>query len=268
MLKSKTVVFLCLLTVMSLPVFAAEPDVQEIVRRSLQAAESDWKAFSRYNHTEREEVIKGDSRKVTTSQVLMIEGSSYSRTIALNDKPLSPQAAEGEVKKLEVEIARRANESPEQRKERIAEFNKKRRRMLDMMREMTKALDFKLVGENRVAGYDTYVLEATPRPGYQPPNREAKVLTGMRGTLWIEKEHYHWVKAEAEVIKPVHFAWFLAKVAPGTRLRFEQAPVADDVWQPKQFRLDLKASFLWMDKSFVEDETYWDYRPIQKPSLP
>ena len=265
--KMKTPVLLCLLIAVSLPAFAAEPTVQEIIDRSLKASEADWKAFPGYSHMERNKIVKDDSKKDETYEVLMIDGSSYKRLIAVDGKRLPPAAQEREVEKLRQVIERRANESAGERRDRIEEYQKKRRRMLDMMREMTKGLNFKLVGGDRVAGYDTYVLDATPRPGYRPPNREAKVLTGMRGRLWIDKQDYHWVKADAEVIKPVRFVWFLAKVLPGTHLVFEQAPVADGVWEPRQFRLDVKASFLWMNKSFFEDDTYWDYRRlIRDPS--
>ena len=57
---------------------------------------------------------------------------------------------------------------------------------------------FKLVGEQRLGAQDVYVLKATPRPGYKPPNAEAKVLTGMQGKLWIEKQTFQWVKVEAQ----------------------------------------------------------------------
>jgi hypothetical protein len=36
----------------------------------------------------------------------------------------------------------------------------------------------------------------------------------MKGKLWVDREQYQWVKVEAEVIKPVNFGYFIAKVAP------------------------------------------------------
>ncbi len=74
-------------------------------------------------------------------------------------------------------------------------------------------------------GHPTYVLDALPRPGYQPPNRTARILTGMHGRLWIEKKGFHWVKGEAEVLKPVSIFGFFAKVLPGTRMDLEMIPV-------------------------------------------
>ena len=49
------------------------------------------------------------------------------------------------------------------------------------MQQLTEALDFKLNGEQQLGGYYVYVPLAMPRPGYQPPSMETRVLTGMRG---------------------------------------------------------------------------------------
>ena len=80
------------------------------------------------------------------------------------------------------------------------------------MDQLTKALDFKLVGEQKLGSYKVYVLKATPHPGYEPPNYEAKVLTGMEGKLWIDEKTFQWVKVEATVLRPVSIGGVLAQV--------------------------------------------------------
>jgi hypothetical protein len=59
-----------------------------------------------------------------------------------------------------------------------------------------------LLGEQKLGPYDVYVLRATPRPGYHPPNRDTQVLTGMQGMLWIDRNTCQWVKVEAWVVHP------------------------------------------------------------------
>ena len=68
---------------------------------------------------------------------------------------------------------------------------------------MTTAFDFGLVGKRVLNGHKVYVLKATPRKGYNPPDRDSEVLTGMQGTLWIDQQTFQWVKVEAHVIHPV-----------------------------------------------------------------
>jgi hypothetical protein len=136
------------------------------------------------------------------------------------------------------------------------------------MRAMAIAFDFKVAGEERLEGHNVYVLEATPRPGYQPNSRETKVLTGMRGRLWIDKDDYQWVKVEAEVVKPVWFGWFIAKVIPGTSFVVDQAHVMKGLWLPRHFRVEVKAKLLWARKTYIHDETYRDYQLTSALSTP
>lgn len=239
------------------------PDVKEIVGRSVTNMEANWKAAPNYTYVERDTTSKhGGSKTAKTYQVLMIEGSQYNRLIALNGRPLSPQEAGREARKLKAEIERRKRETPDERNRRVAKYQKERHQDHVMMHEMVNAFDFKLVGDAKLDGRDVWVLDANPKPGYQPINQEAKVLTGMKGRLWIDKEQSQWVKVEAEVIHPVSM-FVIAKVSPGTRFVLEQEPVSGDVWLPRRFTQDVNASvFGFWNENSTEDDLYRDYKPM------
>jgi hypothetical protein len=245
----------------------AQPDAREIIRRSVLANDADWKALPNYSHRETDITEKvgatGEPKSSKTAEVLMIDGSPYWKLIAVNDKPVSTQEREKEEAKLKKEIARRKRETGEERASRIEKFIHERQNEHLLMNEMINAFDFKLVGEQQLNGHPVYVLEATPRRDYHPLNQKAKVLAGMKGKLWVDKEHYHWVKVEAEVIHPVNFGWFLAKVDPGTRFEFEQSPVgSSSVWLPKSFAQVVNSKILGMISYRTrEEELYTDYRP-------
>jgi hypothetical protein len=89
---------------------------------------------------------------------------------------------------------------------------------------MTIAFDFHLVGKRTLGGHQVFVLKATPRKDYKPPNRDCEALTGMEGTLWIDQKTFQWVKVEAHVIHPVRIEGFVAEVEPGTRFEVEKGP--------------------------------------------
>ena len=239
---------------------ASEPSAEEIVQRSLANTRADWEAQPRYSHMERDEDIKGSTHTVYTYRISMIDDSPYQRLTAVNDEPLSAQQAAKEESKLRQETARRAKESAPERARRRAQYHKSRQRLFNLMNEMVNAFDFKLQGQELVDGREAWILNATPRPGYQPTSRETKILTGMKGRLWIDCQDFQWVKAEADVIKPVWFGWFIAKVVPGTHFLLEQAPVTEDLWLPERFHVDVHASLLWMERNFIHDETFRDYR--------
>jgi len=191
---------------------------------------------------------------------MMILGSDHHRLVAINDKPLTPEEVAAEQARLDQVIAQRQSESQAQRTQRIAKYEKERKRDHLMMEQLALAFDFKLLGEKKLGPYDVYELQATPRRGYQPPNSEAKVLTGMEGKLWIDKQSYQWVKVEAEVVRPVSIAGFLAQVQPGTRFELEKMPVDDDIWLPKHFSMKAHAKVLFLfNHRAQDDETYFDY---------
>ena len=242
----------------------AQNDVDAIIQRSVEANAVDWKAAPDYDYVERDRQQGGGTK---TYEELMILGSPYERLIAVNGKPLSPEQQAQEQQKLEATVVERQKESPQGRRQRIAKYEKEREGDDLMMEQLTKALDFKLVGEQRLGAQDVYVLKATPRPGYKPPNTEAKVLTGMEGKLWIDKQTFQWVKVEATVIRPVSIGGFLAEVEPGTHFELEKMPLAGNIWLPRHFAMKSQAKILFLfTRRSQADEVYYGYHkpaPIQ-----
>ena len=243
---------------------ASGPNVPDIISRSALAMENNWKAAPGFSYTERDVQSKKGGAPVTkTYEVTLIEGSNYNRLTAINDQPLSKMQEGQEERKLRAEIDRRKHESKSDRAKRVAKYEKERRQDHAMIAEMAKAFDFKLTGSERLNGHDTWMFDATPKPGYTPKARDAKVLPGMKGKLWVDKQQYQWVKVQGEVIRPVSFYGVLAKVSPGTRFVLEQEPVNGSLWLPKHLSMTVKASALgFINESSTDDETYKNYKPI------
>lgn len=240
----------------------AQLDVPTIIKRSVEVSNADWQAAPQYDYFERDRQQDGGTK---TYEVMMILGSDYQRLVAVNGKPLAPEEQAQQQQKLEQVIAQRQSESKEQRAQRIAKYEKDRKRDHLLMEQLAVAFDFTLLGEQKLGPYDVYVLQATPRPGYRPPNTETKVLTGMQGKLWIDKQTYQWVKVEAEVVRPVSIAGFLARVEPGTRFELEKMPVSEGLWLPKHFSMKARAKVLFFfSHKTQEDETYFDYHKASR----
>lgn len=245
---------------------AAQPDpinVQEIIARSSAAMGKNWLAAPGFTYLERDvETKHGGAKTIKSYRVLMLDGSQYNRLIAVNDQPLNEQADAAEERKLRAEIAQRQKQTPAERAKRVAKYRRERSEDNTMMKEMVNAFNFALAGEEKLDGHDVWVFDATPKPDYQPINHEAKVLTAMKGRLWIDKREYQWVKVSAEVTRPVSM-YLVAKVSPGTRFELEQEPVADGLWLPKRFSEKVNASALgFLNENSTDDETYHDYRPM------
>lgn len=244
------------------PVFGAQhPDVHTIIEKSVRANQADFAAAPHFNYKETDKTADGSK----TYQVTMIEGTPYQRVIAVNGKPLSPDEEKQEMQKQEQAAQQRKAESPEDRQTRISNWEKGRIRDNNMMDQLTKAFNFKLIGNGQFRGFKVWRLKATPRPGYNPPNMDTEVLPGMQGELWIDQNTFQWVKVTAEVIHPVSIEGFLAQVEPGTRFELEKSPVQGGTWQASHFSMQSHAKVLFLfNRSSSEDNTFFDYRPVPK----
>ena len=247
---------------------AAVSSPEEIVRKSLDAINFDWAQAPKYSFLERDVESKRHAPAIAkTYRVLMVAGTPYNVVTAIGDLPLSPAEQAVEKRKLQKEIEKRQKESEHEREQRITRYEKGVHRDRQMLEEMIHAFQFHLNGSAQIDGHDCWVLDAEPRPGYEPSDREGRVLKGMKGRLWIDKATYQWVKVHAEVVMPVTFFGFFAKVGPGTAFDLEQEPVADGVWLAKQFNVRVKASALgFINENLVESESYRDYQLMPSAS--
>ena len=252
---------------------AQTPDAREIVRRSVEASEKNWKAARSYTFLQRTEERQLDSggrvksKSVKTHDITLLDGSPYLRLVERDDHPLPPQEESKEQDKLQKSIAQRMKETPAERQRRIAEYEKRREHRQELMREVAEAFDFRVAGEDRVDGHDVWILDATPRQGYHPRLSEARILQHVRGKLWIDRQSFYWVKLEADVVDPVSWGLFLVRLDAGAHIRFEQTHVNDEVWLPRRISVTASARLGVFKKLRVEEETtYRNYRKFQTDS--
>lgn len=240
---------------------ASEVDVQEIVRGGTAAIRSDWAADPDYAFVERDETEKNGKLTSKTSEVVMMAGSDYYMPLAFDDRPLSPEEQKTELQKLKSEFEHRNREDQASRARRIANYNKARDEDGAMLLDFPNAFDFRILREETLHGYAAWVLSGTPRPRSGPLSRVAKVLSGMNGTVWIEKEHFHCIQADLNVVTSVPLFGSLAHVLPGTRIQLEMTPVTDSTWLIDNFAMTLKVSKLWFKSTHDTRSTYSDFRP-------
>ena len=228
----------------------------EIMQQSVKVTNQDWAAAPDFDYCERDK--DGDGSK--TYAVTMLFVSRYKRLVSVNGHPLNAGEQNKEIEKFRDEAAHRKAEPKGQREQRIAQSLESRKRDHNFMQQLPNAFDFRLSGTKRLNNHETYVLQATPQPGYQPPSTETQALKGMEGTLWIDTKTFHWVKVQAEVKHPVSIRAFLAKVEPGTKFQLEKMPVAQDVWLPRHFSMHSSAKVLFFfSRKKSEDDTFFAY---------
>ena len=259
--------------IVCLPAILAAQDPREIVRRGVETDSRNVEIARNYTYLQRMETrLLDGSGKVTHTQtqtwdVTFLEGSLYQRLVARNDQPLSPKEQKKEEDKLRKMLEQRRKETPEQRQRRIADSERKQARQHEPMKELPDAFDFRLAGEEALAGGEVYVIDATPKPGYKPKLRSAAYFPKVKGRLWIDKTDYHWAKVEVETLDTISFGGILIRLAKGGHIILEQAHVNQEVWLPQSLTVRAKARFALIAALRAEFIfTFSDYKKFQVDS--
>jgi len=242
------------------PAALAVFDATDIMRQSIAANSRDLAASDDFDYSERRQMTDGSR----TYLVTMMLGSPYRHLVALNDQPLTRGDRQREEQRKDAARVSRERESPDERAKRLEKYERDRRRNRFLLEQMAQAFDLTRESDQTIDGVAAYVVRATPRRDYRPPSLEAQVLTGVESRFWIEKGKFHWMKVEANVVRPVSIASFLARIEPGTQITLEQSQVAPDTWFPKRFLMRTRGKILFLLKQRTELEaTYYGYRRVE-----
>lgn len=235
-------------------------DPREIVRRSVLTDHHTLEMARHYTFRNRQ-VIKhlgkrGEvkSTEIKTFDVNFYYGQEYSRLIEIDDKPVSEKDQKKEDEKLEKFLAKFRNESESDRDKRLEKERKRREQGRAFLQDITNAYDFQLLGEEKVGGADSYVIEALPRPDFQPTHPQADMLKKIRGKMWIEKKDYNWVKVEAEATNTISFGLLLFRIHPGSHFVLERTLVNNEVWLLKRLDINGGARIALLKNENVEQE--------------
>jgi hypothetical protein len=248
-------------------------DARDIVRKSVELDQSNWQRMKDYTwiarRTDRILDSSGQVKSEKTEQweTVVIYGEPHHRMLERNGKPLSADDQRKEQAKLDQAVAKREQETHQQRVRRMAEFEKEREKDREFLREIPDLFDFKLLGDEKIDGHDVWVISATPKAGAQPKRGDAKPLLKVRAKVWIDKAEYQWVRLEAETTATISFGLFIARLNPGAKLIFEQERVNEEVWLPKRELVRGAARLGLVKKLAGEEETTWNnYRKFQVDS--
>lgn len=254
-------------------VAAAELSQDQIRTLIRQVADKDIendKKQNDYTYIQREEEHKLDgdgkvkSSESRTLEIMVLYGEQVRRLIAKDDKPLSEKDAAKEEEKIRKLTDKRKNETEEQRRKRLEAEEKDREDARKFVGEVADAYNFRLIGIESLDGRETYVIDAEPRPDFQPHLKDAKVLPKFRFRAWIDRAESQWVKLDAECIDTVSVGWFLARIHKGSRLLIDQTRINDEVWLPRHVavKVDVRVALL-KNFNLDADVTYRDYKKFR-----
>lgn len=243
-----------------------------IVRQSLQRDLSNTAALDNYVYEAKESTTTFDSggRPTKTEskviEYLWVNGARYKRLLEQNGKPLTGAAAAREQRKLDDEIKKRQKESAADKEKRLAEAARRQQESKKVREEVGKAFNFRLLGEDVVSGVKCWKVAADPKPGYQSQTRIGRMLTKMRGTIWVHQQGYEWVRVEAETLEAITFGGFLAKLDQGAAFTVEQTRVNDELWALRQLNSRVTARALLMRFNQGQRVEFRNYRKFSADS--
>jgi hypothetical protein len=223
---------LIILTV--LPWALCAQDAREIVRKSVELDQLNWRRAQDYTWNVRAVERQPKSQKIEAWETVILYGQPHRRYTERNNKLLTAEELRKQREKLDKDVAKLRDETPQQKQNRLAQEEKRRQKDREFLLEIPELYNLHIDREDKIEGRDVWVISATPKPGYQPKHSDAKDLLKIKGRLWIDKAEYQWVRVEAETIATLTWGLFIGRINPGARLLFEQTRVNDEIWLPKR----------------------------------
>jgi hypothetical protein len=235
-------------------------EARQIIESTIAATQRHWQARLHYTYMERDESRRRDlagrvrSEDVDISRTILVNGVPFEQLVERNGRPPSAE----EERKYQERLDKLKRERPEQRAERLRKQEEEKR---SLVREVPKAFDFQLVGEEALNSRPAYVLQVKPRPGYQAQGKYGKMFSKVEGRLWIDKQDLGWIKVEVQVIQPFSMGLFLARVLRGSQITMEQTRVDEGIWMPEHVEVRAATKILFLKSLVVERVlTYSEYR--------
>lgn len=250
------------------PETQTSPDAREIVRKSVELDQRNARLIRQsytyqFRDVERDVDKSGAVKKtvIRTYDHIFLYGRDHNRLIAKNDQPLSDKEEREQEEKIEKLKEKFEHESEADRQKRAAEREKDLEENRRFLKQIPEAYDFELKGSETIDGRDTWVIALAPRADFKPAVKYADILKKIRATLWIDKQEYQWVKADAQLIDDATFGLFLVRLHKGARLEFEQTKVNNEVWFMRWSRVEGSARVaLFVNARGDEETTFSNYR--------
>ena len=245
----------------------SQEQIQALVRQAADKDLDNQKKLRNYTYTQREEEHKLDgdgqtkSTESRTYDIMVLFEEQVRKLIAKDDKPLPENDAKKEDEKIQKIIDKRRNESEGDRRKRVEKSEKEQEEGRQFVKEVADAYNFRWAGSESLNGRETFVIDADPRPGYEPHSKDAKFLPKFRFRAWMDKAESQWVKLDIQCIDTASVGLFLVRVHKGSNIQIELTRVNDEVWLPKHVTLKLDARVaLFKGLNMAEDVTYRDYK--------
>lgn len=187
-------------------------------------------------------------------EIVETKEGDVARLLETDGRPLSPEAEQAEMDRLNNLLAH-----PEIQQHRFQKEQADSAHGDEMVSLLPDAFLYTADGMVQAAGGPCYRFRFRPNPAYNPPDREAEVFRGMEGELWVDQRQKRLVRIDAHLTSDVNFGWgVIGRLYKGGSILVEDADVGMGHWETTHMELKLKGKILLMksvDFSTTEDAT-------------
>lgn len=237
---------------------AKQVDPAALVRRAIQHRLEESR-----NHKPLHYVLhQVDEHGERTKEVIETKEGDVDRLIAVGGNPLSGDAAQAQVARLDD-----FEQHPEKQSARLKHEQKNRARIDRLAAMVPDAFVYKLEGAGTCATGECYRLSFVPNPKWSPPDLESRLFRGVSGEAWIDCKAERLVKIDAQIIANVDFGFgMLGRVNKGGTVKMEQRDIGGGDWELTSLKLNVSGRLLLV-KSFAK-QTSEDVSDVrQVPSM-
>lgn len=196
----------------------------------------------------------------TVQQMIATSGGVVARRLSIDGKPLTAQAQQAEADRL-----RTLETNPALQQDRLRSEARDAARIREIMRLLPKAFLYKYSGPVQTPNGPAICLAFQPNPGFSPPDLQSRVLTGIRGDVWIDPVEERLVRIDGHLFKHVDYGWggLLGSIEPGGTILIEQARSDSTGWHLAHLKLNMQGKALLVKTVHLDvDETASEYHAV------
>jgi hypothetical protein len=223
-------------------------DPTALVRRAVQHRQDAARNHRPLRYLLRKTDQQHDATHDTTKDIIETAEGDVARLVAINGQPLSAQANQAELDRLNT----LANH-PEIQEHRHQREQKDADRIDRLMRLLPDAFLYRFEGMADCAGGPCYHLSFLPNPRFDPPDLEASILRGTAGEVWIDQAQERLTRLDAHFIKDVDFGWgIIGKLDKGGTIELEQADIGGHDWEATAMKLNMRGKALMVKSLSIQ----------------
>ena len=195
----------------------------------------------------------------TTKEIVETSQGGVARLVAIHNQPLNATQTQTELQRLQ-ELA----SDPATQQHRHHSEERDAARITSVMRLLPEAFINHFEGSVEAPNGTAIRMTFEPNPHFSPPTLESRILTGIRGEIWIDPTDLRVVRIEGHLFREVDYGWgILGTLYPGGTIRIEQVKTPECGWQLSHLVLNMTGKELMLKSlRVVVDETANDYHPV------